>query len=80
MIRNVHHLACLLLGMAFVTCIATFKEEWAFIPLTLMVPWDKVFNYLGEGLHDHYMDQKSRRDGKYLRISEPQPFTYKEER
>jgi len=66
MIRNIHNLACTLLGVVFIIAIVTYKEDWAIVPLVAMVPWDKVFSFADRTLHEYYMDKQAKASGKYL--------------
>jgi hypothetical protein len=75
MIRNVHQLACLCIGLLLAASVALFYEHWTWLLLAVCVPWDKVLGYADEAMTDWYehrreQQMKKEEQAVYARIRE----------
>lgn len=60
MIRSIHQLCCLCLGLLLSASVALFKEQWTWALLAVCVPWDKVFTYMDTVLTEWYEHRKQK--------------------
>ena len=69
MIRSAHDMCMVLFGIVIVVCFVSRIEVWAFLPLAVMVPWDKIANWAWSVIVEeveHQKQKKTNREEKAL--------------
>lgn len=54
MIRNGRDVALVALGILVAVCIVSSQNLWTIVPLSILIPWDKVFAWFWLGLEELY--------------------------